>query len=184
MSDTRDGHDDFDGIIEEDNSMPDWWLTTFFGAIIFAFIYFLHYHVASDRSLAKEYEEEKASILAISQSSGSGFAGIESKVNAIGTDSEKMAAGKLVYTAKCQVCHGDQGEGKIGPNLTDKSWIHGDGSLKTIAKTIYDGVLDKGMPAWGSMLSEAEILNVIGFVGTLRGKNIPGKAAEGKEFGN
>ena len=35
----------YDGIKELDNPLPMWWLWTFFGAIIFSFVYFIHYHL-------------------------------------------------------------------------------------------------------------------------------------------
>ena len=39
---------EYDGIKELDNNLPLWWLWTFFGAIIFSFIYWLHYEIAED----------------------------------------------------------------------------------------------------------------------------------------
>ena len=44
--------------------------------------------------------------------------------------------------ALCYVCHGPAGKGVtgLGPNLTDKEWLHGDGSLAFLAKLVEDGV--------------------------------------------
>ena len=77
------------------------------------------------------------------------------------------------------MCHGPQGQGLIGPNLTDTSWIHG-GKLSEIKNTIENGVLDKGMLAWKGVLSPDEINNVVAYVHSLKGTNPPNpKAAQG-----
>ena len=67
----------------------------------------------------------------------------------------------------------------IGPNLTDNAWIHGAGKLTDIYGVVDGGVAAKGMPAWGRQLTPIELRKVVAFVGTLRGTNVPGKAAEG-----
>ena len=68
----------------------------------------------------------------------------------------RWRAGKGSTTTNCVACHGADGGGLIGPNLTDDYWIHG-GSRSTIYATVADGVLDKGMPAWGKMLKPEEV---------------------------
>jgi mono/diheme cytochrome c family protein len=41
----------------------------------------------------------------------------------------------------CTVCHGQDAKGSpVGPNLTDNEWLHSDGSLEGITKTIVNGV--------------------------------------------
>ena len=68
----------------------------------------------------------------------------------------------------------------MGPNLTDDYWLHGDGTLGMIAKTIHDGVAEKGMPPWSALLSDEEVYAVTVYVKSLRGTNPPGaKAAQG-----
>ena len=77
-------------------------------------------------------------------------------------------------------CHGDKGQGGIGPNLTDDYWLHG-GKLAQIAATITNGVSDKGMPPWGPMLSGEQIKSLAVFVKSLHGTNPPGaKAPQGE----
>jgi cytochrome c oxidase cbb3-type subunit III len=51
--------------------------------------------------------------------------------------------------------------------------------LTDIFGVIDQGVLAKGMPAWGKQLSPIEVRKLAAYVGTQRGKSIPGKAAEG-----
>ena len=55
------------------------------------------------------------------------------------TDATALAKGKSGYITKCAACHGMNGEGLVGPNLTDDYWIHG-GGIKDIFKTIKYGI--------------------------------------------
>lgn len=87
-------------------------------------------------------------------------------------DKRALAEGRSVYTSKCATCHGQSGEGNIGPNLTDDYWIHG-GKAEQIANTVYNGVKEKGMIAWGALLNKKEILSVSAYVRSLRGRTPP-----------
>jgi len=66
----------------------------------------------------------------------------------------------------------------VGPNLTDKFWIHGAGP-EDLLKAVNEGFPDKGMPPWGKMLGDEKTRNVVAFVLTLKGKNLPGKEPQG-----
>ncbi len=98
------------------------------------------------------------------------------------TDAESLANGKAIFLQNCAVCHGNLGEGTIGPNLTDEYWIHGDGKINDIIRTIRNGVPVKGMIAWKSVLRPIEIHQVASYVLSLQGSNPPNaKAPEGKK---
>jgi cytochrome c oxidase cbb3-type subunit III len=92
-----------------------------------------------------------------------------------------MTDAKGLFGLRCAPCHGASGQGLIGPNLTDSAWVHGKGTLTDIYGVVEGGVAAKGMPAWGRQLTPIELRKVVGFVGTLRGTNVPGKAAEGTQ---
>jgi mono/diheme cytochrome c family protein len=87
-----------------------------------------------------------------------------------------IAAGKTLFhaAALCANCHGQNGEGSgIAPKLNDKTWLHSDGSLAAIEKTITDGVpapkesmipmLAKG----GSGITPAQVKEVAAYVWSL-----------------
>jgi cytochrome c oxidase cbb3-type subunit 3 len=92
-----------------------------------------------------------------------------------------LAAGKASYEKNCVVCHGANGEGGVGPNLTDNFFIHGAG-FNDMMKTVTKGVPEKGMLAWGKLIKPDEIHLVTSYIFTFKGKNVAGgKAPQGTE---
>lgn len=172
------GHD-YDGIQEFDNPLPMWWLWTFFGTIIFSFIYYIHYEFNVGPSSDQELAQEMAAIEKMQTVATESAPAVD--LTAVMKDPKMAEAGAAIFAGKCASCHGDKGQGLIGPNLTDKSWIHG-ASAENLLTTIKKGVLEKGMPPWDGILKTEEIHQVIAYVYSLRGSNPPGgKAAEGTE---
>lgn len=97
------------------------------------------------------------------------------------TDEASLAAGKSIFQKNCVSCHGNAGQGGIGPNLTDDYWIHGAG-IDNVVHIVKVGVPAKGMIAWQPILSEQEILQVSSYILTLRGTNPPNaKAPQGEK---
>jgi cytochrome c oxidase cbb3-type subunit 3 len=85
-----------------------------------------------------------------------------------------------LYTQSCLACHGANGEGGIGPNLTDNYWIHG-GSLNNIYQTIKIGYPEKGMQSWQSMYSPVQMKNLTSYVESIVGtKPTNPKAPQGE----
>jgi cytochrome c oxidase cbb3-type subunit III len=80
--------------------------------------------------------------------------------------------GKSIYKTACAVCHGNAGEGLVGPNMTDDYWIHG-GSIKDIFKVIKYGVIDKGMKPWKDDYSPNQIAQLSSYIKSMRGTNPP-----------
>ncbi len=169
-------HHVYDEIVEHDNPLPNWWLTTFFGTVIFAFIYYVHYTFGGGPTLAQELEVKMKSL---PQQAAVGFdeGDLEKKFAALGDNAE----GAQIFAAKCASCHNQKGEGLIGPNLTDKFWIHGQGTRADIMKVVSEGVLDKGMPAWAASMKEDEVQKVASFVYQLRNNPVKGKEPQGTE---
>ena len=98
------------------------------------------------------------------------------------TDETSLKAGAETFKNLCAACHGQAGEGNIGPNMCDDSWIHG-GEFKDLCKTITEGVPDKGMIAWASQLSGDQIKQVASYILSLEGSNPANqKPAQGTKF--
>jgi len=174
---------DFDGIRELDNKIPPWWTALFYGAIVFAFVYMIDYHVIGDGNVQEnEYNlEVQAANLQLELLTKSGKMITEETVVFV-NDVASLSAGKEIFDKNCAACHGFGGEGLVGPNFTDEYWIHG-GSIKNIYRIIAEGVPAKGMISWKSQLSPNQIQEVGSYILTLKGTNPPNqKAPEGEKW--
>ncbi len=172
---------EYDGIQEYDNELPNWWLYTLYAAVVFAGIYWSGYHILRSYDQPREaYERELVAARAKDaeriKSSGIINAGT---LAVLSKDPATRASGKAVFAQNCAVCHKADGSGLIGPNLTDRAWIHGGAPDKVFA-TINDGVAAKGMPAWGPQLGSDRTAAVAAYVVSIENTNVAGgKAAQG-----
>jgi cytochrome c oxidase cbb3-type subunit 3 len=171
---------DYDGIREYDNRLPNWWLWILFGSIIFSLGYWLFFHTFGIGKLSAERYEAEMIAAAEARLGGAGELSDESLILASSIP-DRVEAGRQLYAQHCVACHATQGEGLVGPNLTDAYWIHG-GRPMDIYKTISEGVIAKGMAAWERQLGPQRVQTLAAYVLTLRGKNLPGKAPEGQPF--
>lgn len=169
----------YDGIQEFDNPMPRWWVWIFWGTFWFSLAYLFHYWVGNGVGVNAAHEAEVVEANAQKAKAALALQVSEDTLARTLADSSSVTQGQGVFTAKCAACHADKGQGLIGPNLTDGSWIHGKGTLMDIYGVVAEGVASKGMPAWERQLSPSELRQVVAFVGTLRGTNVAGKAPEG-----
>lgn len=163
----------YDGIQELDYPLPKWWLGILYLTIAFSFVYVGYYMVGPGPSLRDELDSsiEKLEALAPPTSGGDQD---EDNLRAAINDPESAKRGQVVFAGKCMACHGDKGQGVIGPNLTDDNWLHGNAQASDLAKVIKDGIADKGMPPWGPILTSAEVVDVIAFIRSIHGSNPPG----------
>ncbi len=166
------GHD-YDGIRELDNVIPPWFTATFVVTILFAAIYMYRYHIAgSAPTQIEEYKTEmkNAELRQLEY--------LKHEANLIDENTVTMMnegqyeEGKSIYKTACAVCHGNAGEGLVGPNMTDDYWIHG-GSIKDIFKVIKYGVIDKGMKPWKDDYSPNQIAQLSSYIKSMRGTNPP-----------
>ena len=172
---------EFDGIHELDNPVPVWFNALFYGTIFFGICYLLFYQVFGwglnqDQEYVAEMEQaEIAKKEFLAKSSN------QIDENTVVFDANMAPAGKALFAANCSVCHGNNGEGTIGPNLTDRFWLHG-GEIKDVFRTVKYGVPEKGMVPWEQTLTPAQIAEVSSYILTLRDtKPANGKVAEGVE---
>lgn len=177
---------DVDGIREYDNPMPRWWLWIFWVTIAWSVLYVLNVipGVGSGRGRIANHEAElaraEATFGAARAAATSQAASVTPEsIMALVDDASAMAAAKEKFAATCMPCHLADGGGSIGPNLTDDHWLHGAQPMD-IHRVISQGVLDKGMPAWDSVLGPDDVRLLAAYVATLHGTHpATPKAPEG-----
>jgi len=178
-------HEDYDGIQELDNPVPAWFNALFYGTVVFGLIYLLVYHSWNLAPMQKqEYDTEVFAAQLATQERLKKSPIDDINENNVKESKEQtiLTAGKGTYVQYCAACHGQAGEGGVGPNLTDDYWLHG-GTLASVFKTIKYGVPEKGMVAWGTQLTPTQISNISNFIASLKGTNPPnGKAPQGDKM--
>ncbi len=178
-------HHEFDGIRELANEPPYWLSFIFIITLIFSYAYIARYHIfkSGDLQIAEyqnemaQYapEEEESDLMALRPENA------EESLIAL-TDNESLNAGKEIFKLNCAVCHLQEGQGLVGPNLTDEYWIHG-GGYKDVVTLIRNGVPAKGMISWKTQISKQQILEVASYIMTMQGTNPPNpKAPEGEQY--
>ena len=169
---------EYDGIREYDNPLPRWWLWIFYATIVFVPLYYvLPGRLGENGGNVAEYDAEVAAYKS-GQPAAPPTISSEALL-ALSKDREALEEGREVYARNCVACHGADGGGVIGPNLTDDAWIHG-GAPSAIHYTVVVGVLAKGMPGWERLLKPEELDQVVAYVISLQGtKPATPKAPEG-----
>ncbi|GAA4302939.1 c-type cytochrome [Nibribacter koreensis] len=171
----------YDGIHEFDNDLPPWWKYMFYATIVFGVVYLLNYHVLGSGQLQDaEYQAELQQASLLNPKSSEGNANEITNFTVL-TDGAQLEAGKAAYIQNCAACHGAEGQGTVGPNLTDEFWLHG-GDVNAVYKTVKYGVTSKGMVAWQKKLSDDQILEVSSYILSLQGtKPANAKAPQGEK---
>lgn len=175
---------DYDGIKELDNSLPPWWLYGFYISIVVA-IGYLYVYQLSDIGLTQD--EEYVLEMEKGEAARDAFAArqannIDEKNLIALIDNASLNMGMISFKTNCSACHGQEGQGGVGPNLTDKYWIHG-GSTASIYKTIKYGVPEKGMIAWKAQMQPLTIHKIASYIQSIQGTNPPNpKKAQGEIY--
>ena len=188
MSDTSSdfsGHV-YDGIQEYDNPLPGWWTALFWITIVFSVLYLMvnltnphlvETELVYERSVTAELERQFATLGQLEPDH-------ETLMRFL-TDPEEakwLAVGEAVFQTHCVSCHGRDGSGISGPNMTDENFKNVI-TLTDIPKIVVEGANKGAMPAWGNRLAMNEVVLVSAFVASLRGQQLPGRPAEGDLIG-
>jgi cytochrome c oxidase cbb3-type subunit III len=175
---------DYDGIQELDHPLPNWWLVTFYGAIVFGIGYFIYYQLMAGPTIQDNYKENLGHVNALKEKYLETLGEFKrEKYDDFKSRSEILDLGKGVYETNCQSCHNEKGAGDIGPNLTDKYWLYAEATPETIYPFIISGSPSGGMPAWGTILDEDELYSVLAYIKSLEGmKHANAKEPQGEPF--
>lgn len=156
----------YDGIQEFDNKLPNWWLWTFYLAIIFTFLYWFYYYDASTLKTDADRVGEKLQEMEAKKLAAMGDLD-EETLWQMSRNPTFVEAGKSVYRGAggCLACHGEDLNGGIGLSLVDDEWRWGNEAMSIYA-IISDGSPDKasGMQAWEALLGPEKIKQVTAYI--------------------
>jgi cbb3-type cytochrome c oxidase subunit III len=119
------------------------------------------------------------SLLVAAFAAALGALSLEAQAVPEGATQSMVDRGKEIFTKQglCYACHGQEGKGLVGPNLTDATWIHGKGTYEEIIGIVTKGITKeeaKGgvpMPAkGGSSISDDDVKAVAAYVYSLSHK--------------
>ena len=183
------GHE-WDGIKEYNKPLPRWWLWTFYATIVWGVLYTIAYPAwpgikeATPGILGFSTRAQVAEEIARFEDANAGInaqlASVELTEISQDADLNQYAqnAGAAVFRTWCAQCHGSGAAGAKGyPNLLDDDWLWG-GDIEAIHATIAHGIRNEEdpdarwseMPAFGDMLAEEEISQVVNYVMSLSGE--------------
>jgi len=157
---------DYDGILyREEKKSPGMFRILFAGLVIWGILFMGYYLLSgwssqSEADAARKALAEKkqgahtaAEATAVHQGSGD-------KVGAY------IAAGKQLYASHCAACHGENGKGMVGPDLTASSYKYGKSRLD-IAKSISEG-RPNGMPTFGGQINPEQVESLVEYLLSLK----------------
>lgn len=177
---------EYDGIREYDNPLPFWWSAIFVLTIGFSFVYGMWFHgPGPGRTPQAELADElRAHERTVAEAAArAGLVVTEELLTDWGRDPDVMGRARAVFATNCVGCHAADGHGLTGPNLTDGHQLHGKTRMDLYA-TVRDGVVAKGMLAWGQILPGRDVAQVAAYVATLRATFAAnGKHPEGVKVG-
>lgn len=160
----------YDGIREFNSRLPNWWLFTLYGAIVFWIGYWGYYQWFRSAPQGAELVEIALTRIEAERLAANASLHIDDKgLWAMSRNPIFVDAGRQTFNANCVACHLASLRGKsenpaaIGPDLTDQIWIHG-GHPTDVYRTVTEGVPAKGMPTWGPVLGPRRVTEAVAYV--------------------
>ena len=174
----------YDGILVDDNPVPGWWKLLFVSCVVLGVLSFLFYVAGrKGRSVQDQYNNHLDRVLQLRFSEiGDLPADRATILEYMNEKPEWLAVGKATYQANCISCHGPDGGGLVGPNLTDDYWKNVR-SVEGIASVLENGAGNGAMPAWKTRFSHPnQLVLTAAYVASLRKDPVKGKDPEGVQI--
>ncbi len=165
---------DYDGIRELDNKVPTWWQYAFYATILFSIVYLYRMFISETLpDQLKELDQAKQVAAVELQAYLKSAANNVDENTVTLLDAAGIAEGAMLFSKNCVACHGDKGQGGVGPNLTDNYWLH-KGDIKSVFHSIKYGIPEKGMKAWKDDFSPAQIAQLASYIKSIEGTHPAG----------
>jgi len=151
MSNSDQSHESHaDGIVEAGKKAPVYFYLLFFGLIAWGVI-FMAYYLFSGWSSSSEFDEKMTAHTAAYSLAEAAPTAATNQDSA----SEAVDAAAL-FSNYCSGCHGADGKGGFGSDLSSSSYRYGK-DVAAVKASISEGRGGGKMPAFGGQLSAAEI---------------------------
>lgn len=154
---------DFDGIVENRATKPPAYFTILFYGLILWGVAFSGYYLLSGWSSSEEFRQKME---AHQQSQTQQQPPTTAVAGVTAERQPDLTVGEKLYADLCAACHGAQGKGGIGPDLTIAGYKYGR-STEAVVESIRNG-RPAGMPGFGNQLSAADSESLAAFVLTLK----------------
>lgn len=158
---------DYDGIKYRDEKSSPRIFTILFAVLVIWGVIFMGYYLFSGWSSQSEADaarkalaEKKQAAHKAVEATGAANQGSGDKVEAY------IAVGKQLYANLCSACHGENGKGTVGPDLTASRYKYGKSRLD-IAKSISEG-RPGGMPAFNGQINPEQVEGLVEYVLSLK----------------
>src|SRR5687767_6099344 len=115
----------YDDIEEYDNPLPAWWSWIFAISVVFSAVYFLFATLAGSQSSPEGWYER--AVTADTQRQFAMMGDVKSDAASLvklTADDKLLKVGRAIFQTNCAACHGQNGSGLTGPNLTDDAYVH------------------------------------------------------------
>jgi len=165
---------EYDGIREFDNPTPGWWHILFWASILFSLLYFYFFTFSPvSWTVQERWEQAQAEAYARVFGALGDLEPDEPTMLGLKGDEKMMAVARGMFATNCAQCHGRDGGGINGVNLTDDVYKNAR-SLGDLLLIINNGAANGAMPAWGNRLTQNERILLAAYVASLRNTNVPG----------
>lgn len=160
----------YDGIMEYDNPMPGWWVWLFVASVVYSIFYLMYFESGMPgRSIHDDYTKFTAGIFQMKYKEIGDLNADRATLLQYKDDPKWLSVGRAAFKTNCVSCHGAEGQGGIGPNLTDDHWKNVK-NIEDIATVIAKGANNGAMPAWENRLSHRNtVVLTAAYVASLRG---------------
>ena len=169
---------DYDGIQEYDNPLPGWWKWLFVLSIVFSCGYTMYYHLGGAPTVEEKYYTSLQAHLDDMLAPLGAIRRDNETILRLMTNEKLMGAVGGMFKGNCAQCHGADGSGNVGPNLTDDVYKNIQSPLG-IYNVIANGIPTTSMAGWEQRLREEQMILLASYVAHLRGQNLSGQPPEG-----